>query len=49
MGMKLTFTKIKKKIPTDQPSLQTQGWVMTNKQFFKSSLMIYNFPAITTG
>ena len=29
-----------KKILTNQPYLQTQGWVTTNKQFFKSSLML---------
>ena len=37
LGTRLTFAKIKN-ILTDQPYLQTQGRVMANKQFFKSSL-----------
>ena len=37
LGTRLTFTKIKK-IPTDRPYPQTQGRVMANKHFFRSSL-----------
>ena len=40
MGTGLTFTKKKKKkkIPIERPYSQTQGRVMANEQFFKSSL-----------
>ena len=40
LGTKLTFTKIKK-IPPEQPYLQTQDWVTANEQFFKSSLISF--------